>query len=89
MKFSEIELNKNIQKALVDLKFKTLTPIQEKAIPYLLEYTTDLIALAQTGTGKTAAFGLPILQKINIKQSAQMQLFFVLLENYAYKFQKT
>ena len=66
MLFSKIELNINIQKAISDLGFETLTPIQQEAIPYLLSNTTDLIALAQTGTGKTAAFGLPILNKINI-----------------------
>ena len=68
MRFSETGLNKNIQKAIIDLGFETLTPIQTKAIPYLLENETDLIALAQTGTGKTAAFGLPILNKIEIKR---------------------
>ncbi len=69
MKFKEIGLNKNIQKAIEDLNFKILTPIQQEAIPYLLENETDLIALAQTGTGKTAAFGLPILHKIEIKKN--------------------
>ena len=68
MKFKEIGLNKNIQKAIEDLNFKILSPIQQEAIPYLLENKTDLIALAQTGTGKTAAFGLPILHKIEIKK---------------------
>ena len=66
MKFSEIGLNKNIQKAIADLNFQTLTPVQQEAIPHLLENTTDLIALAQTGTGKTAAFGLPVLQQIEV-----------------------
>lgn len=68
MIFSETELNKNIQKAIADLGFETLTPIQQEAIPYLLKSDTDLIALAQTGTGKTAAFGLPILEKIQLQQ---------------------
>jgi ATP-dependent RNA helicase DeaD len=66
MKFSETGLSKNIQKAITDLSFETLTPIQQEAIPYLLENRSDLIALAQTGTGKTAAFGLPILHKIEV-----------------------
>jgi ATP-dependent RNA helicase DeaD len=66
MTFSETGLNKNIQKAIADLGFETPTPIQQEAIPYLLENETDLIALAQTGTGKTAAFGLPILHKIEV-----------------------
>ena len=66
MTFSETGLNKNIQKAIADLGFETPTPIQQESIPYLLENETDLIALAQTGTGKTAAFGLPILHKIEV-----------------------
>lgn len=66
MTFSKTGLNKNIQKAIADLGFETPTPIQQEAIPYLLENETDLIALAQTGTGKTAAFGLPLLHKMEI-----------------------
>jgi len=64
MTFSDIGLDKNILKAISDLGFETPTPIQEESIPYLLSNENDLIALAQTGTGKTAAFGLPILQQI-------------------------
>jgi ATP-dependent RNA helicase DeaD len=66
MIFSEAGLNKNILKAIGDLGFESLTPIQQEAIPYLLENETDLIALAQTGTGKTAAFGFPVLHKIEV-----------------------
>ena len=65
MTFSEIGLNNNILKAITDLGFETPTPIQQKAIPFVLSEETDLIALAQTGTGKTAAFGMPIIQKID------------------------
>ena len=65
MNFSEIGLNSNILKAITDLGFENPTPIQEQAIPFVLFEETDLIALAQTGTGKTAAFGLPVIQKIN------------------------
>ena len=65
MKFSEIGLNKNLLKAILDLGFEKPTPVQQEAIPFLLEEKQDLIALAQTGTGKTAAFGLPIIQKID------------------------
>ena len=65
MTFSEIGLNNNILKAITDLGFETPTAIQQKAIPFILSEETDLIALAQTGTGKTAAFGLPIIQKID------------------------
>ena len=68
MTFSETGLNKNIQKAIADLGFDTPTPIQKESIPYLLENKTDLIALAQTGTGKTAAFGMPVLHKIDVKR---------------------
>jgi len=66
MTFSEIGLNKNLQKAIADLGFETPTPIQQESIPYLLENETDLIALAQTGTGKTAAFGIPVLHKVEV-----------------------
>ena len=65
MTFSEIGLNSNILKAITDLGFDTPTPIQQEAVPFLLSEETDLIALAQTGTGKTAAFGMPIIQKID------------------------
>ncbi|WP_185876695.1 DEAD/DEAH box helicase [Blattabacterium cuenoti] len=57
--------NENIIKALEAIGFQYPTPIQEKIIPFLLSSERDVIALAQTGTGKTAAFGLPIIQKIN------------------------
>lgn len=60
--FSETGLQDNLLKAVNDLGFETPTPIQEKTIPHLLSSSQDLIALAQTGTGKTAAFGLPALQ---------------------------
>ena len=68
MKFSEINLNKNIQKSLKELNFEEATPVQEKAIPFLLEKNQDLISLAQTGTGKTAAFGLPLINKVDVKK---------------------
>ena len=68
MKFSEIKLNKNILKSLKELDFKEATPIQEQAIPFLLEKNQDLISLAQTGTGKTAAFGLPLINKVDVKK---------------------
>ena len=60
--FSETGLQDNLLKAVKDLGFETPTPIQVKTIPHLLSSSQDLIALAQTGTGKTAAFGLPALQ---------------------------
>ena len=64
--FSELGVQKDFIKALKELNITTPTNIQEQAIPVLLESPTDFIGLAQTGTGKTAAFGLPILQHIDI-----------------------
>lgn len=63
--FEGLGLNENLVKAVSDLGFDSPTPIQEKAIPILLSGTTDFVGLAQTGTGKTAAFGLPLLQLID------------------------
>jgi len=66
-KFKALGLEENLLKAIEDLGFDTPTEVQEKTIPLLLEKKTDLVSLAQTGTGKTAAFGFPMLQKINIE----------------------
>jgi len=66
--FSELGLNEKLLKGVEDLGFTEPTNIQEKAIPVLLSGTKDLIGLAQTGTGKTAAFGLPLLQLIDPQQ---------------------
>ena len=63
--FEELGLQEKLLKAVDELGFTQPTPIQEKAIPVLLAGTKDLIGLAQTGTGKTAAFGLPLLQLID------------------------
>jgi ATP-dependent RNA helicase DeaD len=60
--FESLGLNEHLLKAVQELGFSEATPIQEKAIPVLLAGTKDMIGLAQTGTGKTAAFGLPLLQ---------------------------
>ena len=65
-KFEQLGLEENLLLAIKDLGFETPSEVQEKAIPILLEQDTDLVALAQTGTGKTAAFGFPMIQKINI-----------------------
>jgi len=65
MTFQEMGLSHELLEAIEDLGFVQPMPVQEKVIPHLLNSNTDLIALAQTGTGKTAAFGLPILQQIN------------------------
>lgn len=69
--FSELGLSNEIQKGLVGLGYIEATPIQEQAIPFVLNNDQDLIGLAQTGTGKTAAFGLPILNKLNHNKEAQ------------------
>lgn len=63
--FKELGLRAEIVQALDELGFETPTPIQEKAIPQVLDSKKDLIALAQTGTGKTAAFSLPVLQQLD------------------------
>lgn len=64
--FQELGLNNDLLQAITDLGFVKPSEVQEKAIPILLESDTDLVALAQTGTGKTAAFGFPMLEKIDI-----------------------
>tara|TARA_B100001057_G_scaffold485965_1_gene566386 strand:- start:3569 stop:5206 length:1638 start_codon:yes stop_codon:yes gene_type:complete len=64
MNFSDIKINDKIKKSLNDLNFIKTTEIQSEAIPFLLESKKDLIALAQTGTGKTAAFGIPIINQV-------------------------
>ncbi|GAC1418764.1 MAG: DEAD/DEAH box helicase [Flavisolibacter sp.] len=66
--FVELGLNEKLLKAVEELGFTQPTPIQEKAIPVLLSGTKDLIGLAQTGTGKTAAFGLPLLHLIDLSK---------------------
>ena len=67
--FNKLGLNPEIEVAIHELGFVKPTPIQEQCIPHILSSNQDLIALAQTGTGKTAAFGLPLLQQVD----AEMQ----------------
>ncbi|WP_298500174.1 DEAD/DEAH box helicase [uncultured Algibacter sp.] len=64
--FQDLGLNDDLLQAITDLGFEKPSEVQEKAIPILLESETDLVALAQTGTGKTAAFGFPMLEKIDV-----------------------
>lgn len=64
--FNDLELHEQLKLAVQELGFQTPTEIQQKAIPVFLKRETDLLALAQTGTGKTAAFGLPILNNLDI-----------------------
>ncbi|MAP53492.1 DEAD/DEAH box helicase [Altibacter sp.] len=63
--FKSLGLNEQLLQAITDLGFESPSEVQEKTIPILLSKETDLVSLAQTGTGKTAAFGFPMLQKIN------------------------
>ena len=63
--FEEIGLRPEILRAVHALGFEKPTPIQEQAIPFVLSENTDLLAFAQTGTGKTAAFSLPMLERID------------------------
>jgi ATP-dependent RNA helicase DeaD len=65
MKFNEMGLSPETLQSIQTLGFETPTPIQEQAIPILLEGQRDFVGLASTGTGKTAAFGLPLLERIN------------------------
>ncbi|RZJ31334.1 MAG: DEAD/DEAH box helicase [Flavobacterium sp.] len=66
-KFEQLGLSESLLRAILDLGFENPTEVQEKAIPLLLEQDTDMVALAQTGTGKTAAFGFPLIQKIDLE----------------------
>ena len=68
MTFRELNLKDEILSAIEELGYENPMPVQEQAIPFVLDRKEDLVALAQTGTGKTAAFGLPILNNIDINQ---------------------
>ncbi|MFW6203070.1 MAG: DEAD/DEAH box helicase [Marinilabilia sp.] len=67
--FSEMGLRPELLSSLEKMGFETPTPIQAKTIPHILGSTNDLVAMAQTGTGKTAAFGLPVLNQIEIENT--------------------
>ena len=70
--FEELGVNGEIRKAIEEMGFVQPMPVQEEVIPYLLGNKNDVIALAQTGTGKTAAFGIPVLQRIAEKPRPQL-----------------
>ena len=70
MLFNDLPLNPNLLKGIEDLGFTSPTPVQEAAILRLIIEDRDLIGLAQTGTGKTAAFGLPMIHRIDIKNKS-------------------
>ena len=72
--FEELGVAEEIRRAITEMGFETPMPVQEEVIPYLLGTGNDVIALAQTGTGKTAAYGIPLLQKINPDNKATQAL---------------
>ena len=67
--FEALGVSGEILKAIQEMGYVTPMPVQEKVIPYLLGHNNDVVALAQTGTGKTAAYGLPVLQKIDTSRN--------------------
>ena len=64
--FSDLGVNEQLQQSLVDLQISVPTEVQEKTIPVVLNQKEDIVVLAKTGTGKTAAFGLPLLQLVDV-----------------------
>lgn len=72
--FEELGVSPEIRKAIEEMGYESPMPVQEEVIPYLLGNGNDVVALAQTGTGKTAAFGLPLIQKIDVKQRVPQAL---------------
>jgi len=73
-KFEDLNLNSNVLKALEDMGFETPTPIQEQAIPILLDSDLDFVGQAQTGTGKTAAFVIPLLENLSARSRSVQAL---------------
>lgn len=74
MTFEELGVSEPLLRAIADLGFENPMPVQEKVIPHLLGQEGDVVALAQTGTGKTAAFGLPVLQRVDVSLNAPQAL---------------
>ena len=72
--FEELGVSPEIRKAVEEMGYENPMPVQEEVIPYLLGENNDVVALAQTGTGKTAAFGLPLLQQIDVKNRVPQSL---------------
>ena len=72
--FEELGVSPEIRKAIEEMGYENPMPVQEEVIPYLLGEGNDVVALAQTGTGKTAAFSLPLIQKINVKNRVPQAL---------------
>lgn len=72
--FEELGLSPEIRRAITEMGYENPMPVQEEVIPYLLGENNDVVAMAQTGTGKTAAFGLPLIQKIDITKRVPQSL---------------
>ncbi len=72
--FEELGINSEILKAITEMGYESPMPVQEQVIPYLLGEDGDVVALAQTGTGKTAAFGLPVIQRIDVSRNVPQAL---------------
>lgn len=72
--FEELGVAPVIRRAIEEMGYENPMPVQEEVIPYLLDEIRDVIALAQTGTGKTAAFGLPLLQKVDVSKNVPQAL---------------
>ena len=72
--FEELGVSPEIRKAIEEMGYENPMPVQEEVIPYLLGENNDVVALAQTGTGKTAAFGLPLLQQIDVNNRVPQSL---------------
>lgn len=87
--FEELGVNENIRRAIEELGFEHPMPVQEEVIPYLLGNKNDVIALAQTGTGKTAAFGLPLCRRSTHKIVPPRLLFLVRHANFAFRLPTT
>lgn len=68
MTFEELGVREDLLRAIAEMGYVNPMPVQEKVIPHLLNEDNDVVALAQTGTGKTAAFGLPVLQRIDVER---------------------
>jgi ATP-dependent RNA helicase DeaD len=85
--FKTLGIGEETLKAIEEKGFKNPTPIQEKAIPPLLE-GKDLVGQAQTGTGKTAAFGIPIVEKTNVEKDVVQALVLVPTREWPYRWPK-
>ena len=72
--FEELGVSPEIRRAIEEMGYENPMPVQEEVIPYLLGENNDVVALAQTGTGKTAAFGLPLIQKIDVADNRPQSL---------------